>query len=74
MESDAEFIAGFAAFFRECLRSKNTFLRAWAADGLWRLADQHPPYESEARALIERALADPKASVRARARKILVGE
>ena len=58
----------FADFFRTCLASKNTFLRAWAPSGFWRLADQHPRYEPEARALIEKALADPAASVRARAR------
>jgi len=64
----------FAEFFRACLRSKNTFLRAWAPSGFWRLAEQHPQYQTEARALIEEALGDPAPSVRARARKVLAAE
>lgn len=64
----------FAGFFRACSQGENTFLRAWAPDGFWRLAEQHSQYEVEARALIEKSLTDAKASVRARARKILVGE
>ena len=64
----------FAGFFRACSQSENTFVRAWAPDGFWRLADQHARYEAEARALIEKSLSDAKASVRARARKILAGE
>ena len=63
----------FAGFFRACSESENTFLRAWATDGFWRLADQHPQYEAEARALIEKSLSDAKASGRARARKVLEG-
>jgi hypothetical protein len=47
-----------AGFFRACWQSKNTFLRAWAPDGLWHLAEQHQQYEAEARALLEKALAD----------------
>ena len=64
----------FAGFFRACSQSQNTFVRAWAPDGFWRLANQHSQYQAEARALIEKSLSDAKASVRARARKILVGE
>ena len=63
----------FAEFFRQCLGSKNTFLRAWAPSGFWQLAAQHARYEAEARTLIEKALTDPAASVRARARRTLAG-
>ena len=66
----AEALAGF---FRACWQSENTFLRAWAPDGFWRLADHHPRYETEARAMIEKSLSDARASVRARARKIFGG-
>ena len=71
IEVSARHAEAFAVFFRECLLSKNTFLRAWAPDGFCRLAARHPRYDAEVRVLIEKALADPAASVRARARKIL---
>lgn len=64
----------FAVFLRECLSSDNTFLRAWAPDGLFRLAEQHERFLGEATAAVEAALSDPAASVRARARRTLRGE
>ena len=63
----------FAAFYRACWESPNTFLRAWAPDGFVRLAREHPGWLGEAEALLAEALGDPAASVRARARRI-VGE
>ena len=47
------------------------FLRAWSVNALVHLASIDPALTAEARAALETALADPKASVRARARKIL---
>lgn len=65
----------FAAFFRDSARtSANTFVRAWATHAFYRLAQQHDRFMAEARALVEAALTDPAASVRARARKTVSGE
>jgi hypothetical protein len=61
----------FADFMRTSEASQNTFLRAWAPDGFFRLALQHDRYMDEARAMVVAALTDPAASVRARARKTL---
>ncbi|MEQ9401725.1 MAG: hypothetical protein RJQ04_21340 [Longimicrobiales bacterium] len=69
-----EHAEAFAEFFRESAESRNTFLRAWAPHGLFHLALQHDRYMDEARTMVEAALADPAASVRARARKTLAGE
>lgn len=67
-DRDAE---NFAAFLRRCVGSERPFVRAWATDGLHHLARQHDSYETEARAVLEAALTDRAASVRARARRIL---
>lgn len=64
----------FADFMRESATSANTFLRAWAPHGFFRLALQHERYLEEARAMVVAALSDPAPSVRARARKTLSGE
>lgn len=69
-----EHAESFAEFFRGSAGSRNTFLRAWAPHGLFQLALQHDRYMDEARAMVEAALVDPAASVRARARKTLAGE
>ena len=61
----------FAGFLRDCTRDRNTFVRAWATDGFWRLAHQHDEFVGETKRLLEAALADPAASIRARARRIL---
>jgi len=68
-EGDA---GSFADFLHHCTRSERPFLRAWATDGLYRLAQQHDSYEAEAALVLETALTDPAASVRARARRILL--
>jgi len=60
----------FAKFLRHCGESDHPFLRAWATDGLVRLAAQHPAHAREARTALEAALIDPAPSVRARARRI----
>ena len=61
----------FAGFLRDCTKDRNTFVRAWATDGFRRLARQHGAFADEAKRLLEAALADPAASIRARARRIL---
>ena len=64
----------YAEFLRQRLQHKRPFLRAWATDGLTRLAAQHPAYAAEAEEATARALEDGAASVRARARNILAGK
>ena len=61
----------FADFMRASAASKNTFLRAWAPDGFFRLAEQHDRFMDEAKVMVVAALSDPAPSVRARARKTL---
>lgn len=66
--------AAFAKFLRAGVTSDRPFLRAWAVDGLHRLAGQHGRYAAAARDALAAAEQDPKASVRARARRIAKGE
>lgn len=61
----------YATFLRQGLGHRRPFIRAWATDGLTRLAEQHPTYAAEAEEAVARALEDGAASVRARARNIL---
>lgn len=51
-------------------RHERPFLRAWATDALWRAAQGVPDLQSRARRAVARAMDDPAASVRARARQI----
>ncbi len=62
--------ARLAAFLDECTLSGHAFVRAWATDGLYRLSLQHAEYEGAAASALELAACDPKASVKARARRI----
>ncbi len=64
----------FADFLEACRVERQPFLRAWAVDGLHRLALQHPRFEPRARVALEEASEDPAASVRARVRRIQRGE
>ena len=59
-----------ARFLRGGVAGEHKFTRAWATDAFHRLALQHPRYKREALKHVERALRDPAASVRARARHI----
>ncbi|QDV06274.1 hypothetical protein Poly30_17820 [Planctomycetes bacterium Poly30] len=63
-----------AEFLTNGCQSEHAFLRAWAMDGLYRLSLQHPRYEEPARRALEAGADDPKASVRARARRIVSEE
>lgn len=68
-----ELAPAWADFCRRGLAADAPFLRAWSVNAFVHLARIDPALASEARAALESALSDPKASVRARARKILEG-
>ncbi len=59
------------AFVRHCLADDNTFVRAWAYDGFYRLAMQYPEYENEVKLFFDMALRDEAPSVKARIRNIM---
>lgn len=66
-----EFVEPWADLCRTGLGADAPFLRAWSLNALVHLASVDPVLASEARGALEAALADPKASVRARARRIV---
>lgn len=57
-------------FLRGCLENKNKFVRAWAYNGFYELALQHPKCQTEVDQLLERGMQDEAASVKARIRNI----
>jgi len=57
-------------FLRACLDEKNKFVRAWAYNGFYELALQHPSYQIEVDQLLEQAMQDEAPSVKARIRNI----
>lgn len=59
------------SFLRHCLASDNKFVRAWAYNGFYELALQHPQFKAETDELLAQALEDEAASVKARVRNIL---
>ncbi|MEM7131988.1 MAG: hypothetical protein AAF702_37100 [Chloroflexota bacterium] len=59
------------AFLQECLTEKNKFVRAWAYNGFYELAVQHAEYQDEVGELLDKAMIDEAASVRARIRQIM---
>ena len=66
-------VPAWADFCRAGAAAEAPFLRAWAVNALVHLASIDAELEPEAEAALEAALSDPKASVRARARRILEG-
>ena len=66
-------VPAWADFCRTGATAEAPFLRAWSVNALVHLAAIDPGLEPEAETALEAALSDPKASVRARARKILEG-
>ena len=56
-------------FLRRCLADENKFVRAWAYNGMYELAKQYPQYRVEVSQLLETALEDEPASVKARVRR-----
>lgn len=55
---------------KDWLEDPNKLVRAWTCSGLCVIADQHPKFRPEARALLHEAQNDAAASVRARLRKL----
>ncbi|MEM7753580.1 MAG: hypothetical protein AAF230_09215 [Pseudomonadota bacterium] len=55
---------------RRCLAHEKTLVRVWALDALVRIALAHDAERADAREAVDAALSDPKASMRARARKL----
>ena len=68
---DTALIDTLYAFIQTSLGSKNTFVRAWAYSGMYELAAQHTQFQDEVRALFTKAMAEEKASVRARIRQVM---
>lgn len=58
------------SFLRGCVASQNKFVRAWAYNGFYELALQHPRFKAEVDLMLEQALEDEAASVKARIRNI----
>ena len=58
-------------FLRTTLADTNKFVRAWSYNGFYELALQHPEYQHEAQQLLDMAMRDEAASVKARVRNIL---
>ncbi|MCG7965735.1 MAG: hypothetical protein JAY63_03990 [Candidatus Thiodiazotropha taylori] len=59
------------SFLRECLTSDNKFVRAWAYNGFYELAIQHPQYMQETKTFFEMAMRDEAPSIKARIRNIM---
>lgn len=59
------------SFLRDCLADQNKFVRAWAYNGFYLLANQYPEYQSEIDQLLDQAMRNEAASVKARIRNIL---
>ena len=57
-------------FLDTCVVDPNKFVRAWAYNGFYELARQHPQFQPEARQRLTAALQEEAASVKARIRNI----
>ena len=58
-------------FLRATIADPNKFVRAWAYNGLFHLASQHPEYIEEAKQFFDLAMIEEAASVKARVRKVM---
>jgi len=58
-------------FVRDCLTDMNKFVRAWAYNGFYLLAQQYSNYQHEAEDFLKLGLTDEPASVKVRIRKCL---
>ena len=65
---------GVEAFLRKCVSDHNKFVRAWAYSGLHELASEHREYRDEVKTLLEEALQNESASVKARVRNAMKGQ
>ena len=59
------------SFLRNCLADQNKFVRAWTYNGFYLLAKQYPEYQAEVDQLLDQAMQNEAASVKARIRNIL---
>ncbi|KAA3604629.1 MAG: hypothetical protein DWQ06_04085 [Calditrichaeota bacterium] len=59
------------SFVRKCLKSENKFVRAWSYSAFYKLSLDFEEFESEVKMLLESALENEAASVKARIRRIL---
>lgn len=57
-------------FLRQNLQDANKFVRAWAYNGFFVLANQYPEYQQEVRHFFDLAMQDEPASVKARNRNL----
>ena len=71
LKLDYEEIKGAIAFFKNNLDDKSKIVKAWSLDALYEFSKIEPKITSEVERLLQMALKDEAASVRARARKIL---
>lgn len=58
-------------FLTTRITDKNKMVRAWAYNGFYELAVQHETYKAEATQLLQTALTDEAASVKARVRNVM---
>ncbi len=58
-------------FLRYAISDTNKFIRAWSFNAMYVLATQYPELQSEVLELLELAMKDEPASVKARVRKLL---
>lgn len=68
-----EYVGQLERFVRASLEDQNKFVRAWAYQGLYELAQVDARYKQTATVLFEKALLDEAPSVKARVRKCLKG-
>ena len=71
LKMDYEEIKGAIAFFKNNLNDKSKIVKAWSLDALYELSKIEPKIAPEVQKLLNIALEDEAASVRARVRKIL---
>jgi len=64
--------ARLARWIAPNLDHKRPFIRAWSLDGICTIAKQHKSIRTEAERALKKATEDPAASVRARARNIVI--
>lgn len=58
-------------FLHDCLSDDNKFVRAWAYNGFFHLAKQHPHYQEEVEHRMQQAKETEAASIRARIRILM---
>lgn len=67
----ADEVIGLKRYLDGCIKDENKFVRAWAYNGLFELSLQYEQYRTETIILLEVALVEEAASVRARIRNIM---